>query len=178
MLFCAKNNFSSHLATMAIGSANPDIIIKYCNNWASPWKKVVITKVTISQEPSLVTHTIIELPHDKTKTKWHVRPVKTQIILGICRVWSEPLLCAQWVAKDPCFLQMDSKVSDQTGWMPRLIWVFTGCTGHFVGFVVELKEASGKQLHLWWLQERKQHKAKVPFLMTWHNYWCFNCYPD
>ena len=24
MFFCAKNNFSSHLATMAIGSANPD----------------------------------------------------------------------------------------------------------------------------------------------------------
>ena len=23
---------------------------------------------------------------------------------------------------------------DQTGWMPRLIWVFAGRTGHFVGF--------------------------------------------
>ena len=27
MFFCAKNNFSSHLATMAIGSANPDSVI-------------------------------------------------------------------------------------------------------------------------------------------------------
>ena len=26
-------------------------------------------------------------------------------------------------------------VSDQTGWMPRLIWVFARCTCHFVGFV-------------------------------------------
>ena len=26
--------------------------------------------------------------------------------------------------------------SDQTGLMPRLIWVFVGCTCHFVGFVV------------------------------------------
>ena len=29
-----------------------------------------------------------------------------------------------------------TKDSDQTGWMPRLIWVFAGCTSHFVGFVV------------------------------------------
>ena len=29
-----------------------------------------------------------------------------------------------------------SEDSDQTGLMPRLIWVFAGCTGHFVGFVV------------------------------------------
>ena len=29
--------------------------------------------------------------------------------------------------------------TDQTGWMLRLIWVFAGCTCHFVGFVV------------WWL---------------------------
>ena len=26
--------------------------------------------------------------------------------------------------------------SDQTGQMPRLIWVFAGCTGHFAGFVM------------------------------------------
>ena len=30
----------------------------------------------------------------------------------------------------------DSKDSDQTGWMPRLIRVFAGCSGHFVGFVM------------------------------------------
>ena len=28
-----------------------------------------------------------------------------------------------------------SEDSDQTGWMPRLIWVFAGRTCHFVGFV-------------------------------------------
>ena len=37
-------------------------------------------------------------------------------------------LCAQWVAKDPSFLYADSEDSDQTGRMPRLIWVFAGCT--------------------------------------------------
>ena len=42
-------------------------------------------------------------------------PVKTQISLGICPVWSESSLCAQWVAKDPMFLHADSEDSDQTG---------------------------------------------------------------
>ena len=46
-------------------------------------------------------------------------------------------LCAQWVAKDPSCLHADSKDSDQTGRMPRLIWVFAGRTCHFVGFVMK-----------------------------------------
>ena len=69
-------------------------------------------------------------------TKWHVRPAKTQISLGIRPVWSESSLCAPWVAKDPSFLHADSEDSDQTGRMPRLIWVFAGRTCHFVGFVM------------------------------------------
>ena len=68
-------------------------------------------------------------------TKWHVRPAKTQISLGIRPVWSESSLFAQWVAKDPSFLHADSEDSDQTGRMPRLIWVFAGRTCHFIGFV-------------------------------------------
>ena len=60
--------------------------------------------------------------------KVSVRPAKTQISLGIRPVWSEPSLCAQWVAKDPSFLHADSEDSDQTGRMPRLIWVFAECT--------------------------------------------------
>ena len=69
-------------------------------------------------------------------TKWHVRPAKTRNSLGICPVWSEISLCTQWVAKDPRFLHGDSEDSDQTGRMPRLIWVFAGHTCHFVGFVM------------------------------------------
>ena len=76
-----------------------------------------------------------ESPHDKTN-KMTVRPAKTQISLGIRPVWSESSLCAQWVAKDPSFLHADSEDSVQTGWMPRLIWVFAGRTGYFVGFVM------------------------------------------
>ena len=36
--------------------------------------------------------------------------------------------CLIPIAKDPSFLHADSKDSDQTGWMPRLIWVFAGST--------------------------------------------------
>ena len=53
---------------------------------------------------------------------------QTQISLGIRPVWSESLLCAQWVAKDSVLLQADSEDSDQTGRMRRLIWVFGGRT--------------------------------------------------
>ena len=44
--------------------------------------------------------------------------------------------CEQWVAEDPMFLHADSEDSDQTGRMHRLICVFAGCNGHFVGFVM------------------------------------------
>ena len=57
-----------------------------------------------------------------------MRPAKTQISLGIHLVWSESSLCAQWAAKDPRFLHVDSEDSDQPGRMPRLIWVFAGRT--------------------------------------------------
>ena len=65
--------------------------------------------------------------HDKTN-KISVRPAKTQISLGIRPVWSESSLCVHWVAKDPSLLHADSEDSDQTGRMPRLIWVFAGRT--------------------------------------------------
>ena len=44
----------------------------------------------------------------------------------------ESWLCASWVAKDPSFLHADSEDSDQTGRMPRLIWVFAGRTLTFL----------------------------------------------
>ena len=75
-------------------------------------------------------------------TKWYMCPAKTQISLGIRPVWSESSLCAQWVAKDSSFLHADSKDSDRTGRIPRLIWVFAGCTCHFVGFIMRWPKCS------------------------------------
>ena len=52
--------------------------------------------------------------------------------LGIRPVWSESLLCAQWVAKDPRIFDADSE--DWSNWaeMPRLIWVFAVRMGHLI----------------------------------------------
>ena len=89
-----------------------------------------------------------------------MRPAKSQISLRIRAVWSESSLCAQWEAKDPRFLHADSEDSDQTGRMPRLIWVFAGRTGHFDGYQ----------------RSTSQEKMKVRILEIAH----LNCmfYPD
>ena len=68
------------------------------------------------------------MSHHMTNQQNDVRPAKAQISLGIHPVWSESSVCAQWVAKDPMFLHVSSKDSDQTGQMPRLIWGFAGRT--------------------------------------------------
>ena len=53
----------------------------------------------------LIANFRIEPPHEKkqqqktTTTQWHVSPVKTQISLGGCPVWSESSLCTHCVAK-------------------------------------------------------------------------------
>ena len=70
---------------------------------------------------------LYELRHDKTN-KVTVYPAKTQISLGIRPVWSESSLSA-WRKLEPLATHWaHSEDSDQTGWMPRLIWVFTGRT--------------------------------------------------
>ena len=59
-------------------------------------------------------------------TKWHVRPAKTQISLGIRPVWSESSQSAWRKLGSLTIHWAQSEDSDQTGWMPRLIWVFPG----------------------------------------------------
>ena len=62
--------------------------------------------------------------------KWHVRPVKTQISLGIRPIWSESSLSAWRKLGSLATYWVDIKDSadDQTGRMPRLIPVFAGRT--------------------------------------------------
>ena len=85
--------------------------------------------------------------------QWRLR---SAISLGIHPVWSESSLCAQWVAKDPRCRHADSEDSDQTGQMPRLIWVFAGRTCHFVDFVM--------QRLIWSFRWR----AVSPAILSWH----------
>ena len=65
-------------------------------------------------------------------TKWHVRPAKTQISLGIRPVWSESSPSAWRKLRSLATHWAHSEDSDQTGRMPRLIWVFAGRTCHFL----------------------------------------------
>ena len=60
--------------------------------------------------------------------KMSVRPAKTQISLGIRPVWSESSLSAWRKLGSLATHWAHSKDSDQTGQMPRLIWVFAGHT--------------------------------------------------
>ena len=76
-----------------------------------------------------------EPTHDKTN-KMTVRQAKTQITLGICPVWSESSLSTGRKLGSLATHWWHSEDSDQTGRMSRLISVFAGRTGHFVGFVV------------------------------------------
>ena len=62
------------------------------------------------------------------QTKRLVRPAKTQISLGIHPVWSESSLSAWWKPGPLATHYAQSEDSDQTGQMPRLIWVFAGRT--------------------------------------------------
>ena len=68
-----------------------------------------------------------EPQHDKTNNVV-VRPAKTQISLGIRPVWSESLLSAWRKLGSLATHWVHSEDSDQTGRMPRLIWVFAGHT--------------------------------------------------
>ena len=85
-------------------------------------------------------------------TKW----VCTQRRLG--SAWAstqsdQSSLCAQWVAKGPWFLHADSEDSDQTGRMPRLIWVFAGRT-----LILLVLSCRGSYIH--WKPVQKIHKNK------------------
>ena len=73
-----------------------------------------------------------EPPHEKTSNV-AVPPAKTQISLGIRPVWSESSLSAWRKLGSLANHWAHSIDSDQTGWMPRLIWVFAGCTVILLG---------------------------------------------
>ena len=77
------------------------------------WKGVDSMRKLLTNEPQ----------YDKTN-KMSVCPAKTQISMGIRPVWSESSLSAWRKLGSLATHQAHSEDSDQTGRMPRLIWVF------------------------------------------------------
>ena len=61
---------------------------------------------------------------------------QNQLSLKCAQRRQETSLCTQRIANDPMYLHTDSEGSDQTGLMPRLIWVFIGRTDHLFCFVM------------------------------------------
>ena len=82
-------------------------------------------------------------------TNWPIRPAKTQISLGIRPASSESSLTAWRKTGHLTTYWAHSEDSDQTGRMPRLIWVFARRTCHFVGFVMRL---TFSVLIHWWVK--------------------------
>ena len=79
---------------------------------------------------------IPNMSHLMTKpTKWHVHPTKTQISLPSAQS-DQSLCCTHKESLGPELPNECTAKTDQTGWMPRLIWVFAGRICHFVGFVM------------------------------------------
>ena len=111
----------------------------------------------------------VEPRHDKTNNM-SVRPAKTQISLGIRLVWSESSLCAQWVAKDPRFLHVDNEDSDQTGRMPRLIWVFAGRTATL--FVLSCRGSNTNWHHTEYKTTRGFKPPSILILTVPMRYFC------
>ena len=112
--------------------------------------------------------------HDKPNNLI-VRSAKTQISIGISPVWSESSLYDDWVTEDPSFLHADSKDSDQTELMPRLIGVFSWRTVTFLVFLMSrLKSPT-----MWYVRPAKaQISLRIravwaePLLVTWIFYEC------
>ena len=89
--------------------------------------------------------------------------VKTRISLGIHPVRSEFSLSAWRKFVSLSTGKVHSEDSDQTGQMPRLSWVFAGCTGHSVGFVMcRLNYGMIHKLHL----SRAMRKCVLCYMRT------------
>ena len=77
-------------------------------------------------------------------TKWSLHPAKILISLDICLVWSVFTVrsLGSWGPKVSSCEQRRL-----IRWrMPRLIWVFAGCTCHFVGFCHEAAQMHEKHI--------------------------------
>ena len=79
--------------------------------------------------------------------------------------WSESSLCTRWVAKDPRFLHVDSKDSDETGRMARLIWVFAGSTSHFVMFWLTCPGNSTNRS----IEDAENKRKRFTWVSSWQN---------
>ena len=105
-----------------------------CDNW------LYVLNILSSVNKDVIINIIITPPRGQFNSLWSLggRGRRWRVV---CKryhypVWSESLLSA-WRKLGSLATHLSaSEDSDQTGRMPRLIWVFAGRTCHFVGFVM------------------------------------------
>ena len=95
-------------------------------------------------------------------------PAKTQISLGIRPVWSESSLLAWRKPGSLATHWAHSEDSDQTGWMPRLIWVFAGRTL----ILLVLSRGGSFVLYHSWLMGQKLQLKLVCFAIMLNSLFC------
>ena len=120
-------------------------LVEHCkprSDWTDRPGQTLFTPIRLFRKSSLIkdlyclvilsSHLCISQKRKEEKkmwaTAWQIQQTKCAPSEDSDQPWSESSLCTQWVAKDQRFLHADSEDSDQTGRMPRLIWVFAGRT--------------------------------------------------
>ena len=80
---------------------------------------------------------VFELPINMWTAAWQNQQNDLRAKQRLRSAWtSESLLSAWRSLASLAILRVHRDDSDQTGWMPRLIWVFSGHTGLIAGFVM------------------------------------------
>ena len=92
------------------------------------WFLILYTFLCMTQE--------VKLSRLMTKpTKWHVCPAKRFRSAWASAQSDQSLRCLHEETLGPWLPIERTAKTDQTGQMPRLIWVFAGCTCYFVVFI-------------------------------------------
>ena len=139
--------------------------IRNSKTQASFWRSADQFESYVPPNKSFLMTWFLHMSRLMTKpTKWQMRPAKTQISLSIRPVWSESSLSAWRKLGSLATHWALSKDSDQTGWMPSLIWVFAGHS-HFDGFLMRRL----LHIYLWWSPVWQQSEAL--------HFWVSQCLP-
>ena len=103
--------------------------------------------------------TLSQMSRSPTKpTKWHMRPAKTQISLGICPVWSVFAMRSMGSSKDLKFLHADSK--DWSDWADAQTDLSL-CWAHIILLVLS---GSISQKWIYIVQYMKSHKQLLMYI--------------
>ena len=108
-------------------------------------------------------------------TKWHVRPVKIQISLGIRTVWSESSLFAHWELRTSAFFMRTAKTLIRLGGCSS--WSASSLGAHAILLVLSCASSYNKHnVDWWWIPRLVDVPLCDPETFIWHETDHQNCY--